>query len=121
MEKTAAASGPAAVPAAVPAPASGGGPNVGGPAAAGGPSGSGTIYPDYMKMQPRQRSFSDLANEQLNPGGHKNKFVAAIEEAERPDCLGKNQTGNSNIGPVNLGGLFAAPGIAVQALQGKCK
>ncbi|MEO7106756.1 MAG: hypothetical protein ABIZ09_10305, partial [Rhodoferax sp.] len=65
--------------------------------------------------------FSDLANEQLNPGGHKNKFVSGIEEAERPDCLGKNQTGNSHIGPIGLSGLFAAPGIAVQALQGKCK
>ena len=72
-------------------------------------------------MQPRQRSFSDLANEQLNPGGRKNKFVAAIEEAERPDCLGKNQTGHVSIGQSNFDGLIAGAAIAAQALQGKCK
>ena len=72
-------------------------------------------------MRPRQKSFSELANEQLNPNGHKNKFVAGIEEAERPDCLGKNQTGNSSIGPVGMSGLLAGAGIAVQAAQGKCK
>jgi hypothetical protein len=74
-----------------------------------------------MKMQPRQRSFSDLANEQLNPGGRKNKFVAAMEGAEMPDCLGKNQTGTVSQGQVNFNGLMAGPAIAAQALQGKCK
>lgn len=115
VEKPAAASGPpAAAPGGTPPPA-------GGPAAAGGTSGSGIIYPDYMKMQPRQRSFSDLANEQLNPGGRKNKFVAAMEGAEMPDCLGKNQTGTVSQGQVNFNGLMAGPAIAAQALQGKCK
>ena len=89
--------------------------------AAAGPSGSSVIYPDYMKIRPRQKSFSDLANEQLNPGGHKNKFVAAMEDAEMPDCLGKNQTGSVSQGQVNFNGLFAGPAIAAKALQGKCK
>ena len=62
-----------------------------------------------------------MANEQLNPGGRKNKFVAAMEDAERPDCLGKNQTGNVSQGQVNFNGLMAGPAIAAQALQGKCK
>ena len=74
-----------------------------------------------MKMQPRQRSFSDLANEQLNPGGRKNKFVAAMEGAEIPDCLGKNQTGHAGMGGIGFEGLMAAPALAAQALQGKCK
>lgn len=74
-----------------------------------------------MKMQPRQKSFAELANEQLNPNGRKNKFVADIESAERPDCLGKNQTGRVSVGQSNFDGLIAGAAIAAQALQGKCK
>jgi hypothetical protein len=114
VEKPAAASGPAAA-------APGGGPAGGALAAAGGPSGSGIIYPDYMKMQPRQKSFAELANEQLNPGGRKNKFVAAVEGAQVQDCLGKEQTGRVSIGSANFDGLMAGPALAAQALQGKCK
>jgi hypothetical protein len=91
------------------------------PPAGGATGGSGLIYPNYMKMQPRQKSFSELANEQLNPGGRKDKFVAAMEGAQTPDCLGTNQTGQVSQGQVNFNGLFAAPAIAAQALQGKCK
>ena len=120
MEKPAAPAGVA------PAAPAGGGPIAGGPTApaGGAPSGSGLNlnYPYLMKPPPpRQKSYAELANEQLNPGGHKDKFVSGMEAAGKPDCLGTNQTGNSNIGPVALSGLFAAPGIAVQALQGKCK
>ncbi len=74
-----------------------------------------------MKMQPRQKSFAELANEQLNPGGRKNKFVAAMEGAATPDCLGKEQTGTVSQGQVNFNGLLAGPALAAQALQGKCK
>ncbi len=70
---------------------------------------------------PRQKSFAELANEQLNPGGHKDKFVGAMEAAGKPDCLGNNQTGSTSSGQVNMNGLFAAPALAAQALQGKCK
>ncbi|MBK6595364.1 MAG: hypothetical protein IPG23_23075 [Burkholderiales bacterium] len=87
-----------------------------GAAAAGGPN-----YPYLMNRQPRQKSFAELANEQLNPGGRKDKFVAAMEGAQMPDCLGTNQTGQVAQGQVNFNGLFAAPAIAAQALQGKCK
>ena len=116
VEKPASASVPTSA-----APTGGNPSAVGGPATAGDSSGPGATYPDYMKMQPRQRSFSDLANEQLNPGGRKNKFVAAMEGAEMPDCLGKNQTGAANQGQVNFNGLMAGPALAAQALQGKCK
>ena len=74
-----------------------------------------------MKMQPRQKSFAELANEKLNPGGRKNKFVAAMEGAANPDCLGKEQTGTVSQGQVSFGGLMAGPALAAQALQGKCK
>ncbi len=84
---------------------------MGGSAAAGGPSGSGGIYPDYMKMKPRQKSFAELANEQLNPGGRRNKLADSIDAAEMPDCLAANQAG----------GLLAAPLIALKAATGKCK
>lgn len=68
-----------------------------------------------------RRVLRELANEQLNPGGRKDKFVAAMEGAQTPDCLGTNQTGQVNQGQVSFNGLFAAPAIAAQALQGKCK
>ena len=113
VEKPAASSGPSTAPA--------GGSAAGGPAPAGGPSGPSTLYPDYMKMKPRQKSFAELANEQLNPGGRKNKFVGAIEDAQVPDCLGKEQTGTVSQGQVNAGGLFAGLALAAQAAQGKCK
>jgi len=81
------------------------------PPAGGAAGGSGLIYPNYMKMQPRQKSFSELANEQLNPGGRRDKFADSIDAAERPDCLAANQAG----------GLLAAPLIAFKAATGKCK
>jgi hypothetical protein len=74
-----------------------------------------------MNRQPRQKSFAELANEQLNPGGRKDKFAAAMEGAQTPDCLGTNQTGHVSQGQVNFNGLLAGPAIAAQALQGKCK
>ena len=103
-----------------------GAPAGGGPASAvqapgGAAGGSGLVYPNYMERRPRQKSFAELANEQLNPGGRKDKFVAAMEGAQTPDCLGTNQTGQVNQGQVSFNGLFAAPAIAAQALQGKCK
>lgn len=64
-----------------------------------------------MERQPRQKSFSELANEQLNPGGARNRLAQGMEGAEKPDCLAPNQSG----------GLLAAPLIALNTLQGKCK
>lgn len=61
--------------------------------------------------QPRQRSLSEMVNEQLNPGGKRDKFADSVEQSVKPDCLGPNQAG----------GLLAAPVIAVQAIRDKCK
>ncbi len=73
--------------------------------------GAGQTYPYLMNLQPRQKSFAELANEQLNPGGRRDKFADAIDAAEKPDCLAGNQAG----------GLLAAPLIAFKAATGKCK
>lgn len=64
-----------------------------------------------MNRQGRQKSFAELANEQLNPGGRRDKFADAVDGAEKPDCLAANQAG----------GLLAAPLIAYKAATGKCK
>jgi hypothetical protein len=69
------------------------------------------IYPNYMEKRPRQKSFAEMANEQLNPGGRRDKFVDSVDAAEKPDCLAANQAG----------GLLAAPLIAYKAATGKCK
>lgn len=68
-------------------------------------------YPYLMNRQGRQKSFAELANEQLNPGGRRDKFADAVDSAEKPDCLAPNQNG----------GLLAAPLIAYKAATGKCK
>lgn len=68
-------------------------------------------YPYLMNRQPRQKSYAELAREQLNPGGPRNKFAAAIDGAEKPDCLAGNPTGD----------LLAAPLIVYKAATGKCK
>lgn len=95
-----------ATPAAATPPASGG-LAVSAPAVVG----SGLIYPTNMEKRPRQKSFAEMANEQLNPGGRRDKFVESVDAAEKPDCLAANQAG----------GLLAAPLIAFKAATGKCK
>ncbi len=84
---------------------------VGGDSASRVGAGSGLIYPNYMEKSPRQKSFSEMANEQLNPGGRRGKFAESVDAAEMPDCLAANQPG----------GLLAAPLIAYKAATGKCK
>ena len=64
-----------------------------------------------LDRTPKQRSLAEMANEQLNPGGKRDKFATGVEESAKPDCLAPNQAG----------GLLAAPVIAALAVQGKCK
>ena len=71
------------------------------------------IYPNYMRQAPRQRSLADMANEQLNGNRSRDKFAESMSAAEKPDCL------TPPAGP--LGGLMAAPVIAANIAQGKCK
>ena len=68
-------------------------------------------YPYLMNRQPRQKSYAELAREQLNPGGPRDKFADSVDGAEKPDCMAGNQAG----------GLLAAPLIAYKAATGKCK
>jgi hypothetical protein len=64
-----------------------------------------------MEKRPRQKSFAELANEQLNPGGRRDKFADAVDAAEKPDCATAYQGM----------GLLAAPVIAFKAATDKCK
>jgi hypothetical protein len=81
------------------------------PAPAAGPKPGSLAYPYMIGNQPRQRSLAEMANEQLNPGGKKDKFATGVEESVKPDCLAPNQAG----------GLLAAPVIAAMAVTNKCK
>ncbi|MDP3138031.1 MAG: hypothetical protein Q8N17_17060, partial [Burkholderiaceae bacterium] len=65
------------------------------------------------RVQPRQRSLSDLANEQLRRGRPRDKLAEGMEDAASADCLRAGRT-------ETLGGLLAAPGLAARALQGRC-
>jgi hypothetical protein len=71
---------------------------------------------DLYRYQPgpRERSLSEMANEQLRRGKPADKLADGIDEASTGDCLRPGQTG-----PV--AGLLAAPVVALRALQGKCK
>jgi hypothetical protein len=69
-----------------------------------------------MKSQPRQKSLSEMANEQINSGVQAHDRLAeGVSAAELPDCLTPSKGGSG------LGGLFAIPAIAVAAATGKCK
>ena len=73
------------------------------------------LYPNNMRLAPRQRSLAEMANEQINGGKRRGQLAGAIEDAGVPDCLAP-QTGKEV-----LGGLLALPGLAMGAFQGKCK
>ncbi|MDO8280341.1 MAG: hypothetical protein Q7T63_19760, partial [Burkholderiaceae bacterium] len=65
------------------------------------------------RVQPRQRSLSDMANEQLRRGRPRDKWAEGMEDAASADCLRAGRT-------ETLGGLLAVPGLAARALQGRC-
>lgn len=50
------------------------------------------------------------------------KFAAAFSEAKVPDCLHDDglKRQPTNLGPIGLGGILAAPFVAVAKLRGKC-
>ena len=68
-----------------------------------------------MRQRPGQRSLSEMANEQLNPGRARDRLADGMAGAAVPDCL--RPTDEKEV----LTGLLAAPLIAQRALQGKCK
>ena len=111
-------------------PLGGGGPNAppvanassgapGGAAAPNVPAAEGTRslnlnYPSSMlRGPPRQRSAAELANEQLNGNGSRNRLGEAVDAATKPDCFGKDAG-------VAFGILAPIVGV-VQAVRDKCK
>lgn len=71
------------------------------------------LYPHMMKRAPRERSASEMANEQLNGNRTRDRFGQAMEEAGAKDCLKNEPAGMFR-------GLFALPGLVARAAQGKC-
>ena len=69
------------------------------------------LYPYMMKNAPRQRSLSEMANEQLNGGRARDKLAEGVAEAEVPDCVSPNAGGS----------LLSIITIPIAAARGKCK
>ncbi len=92
---------------------------MGGPASLGGlPSDAGrNLYPvmppSMMRGAPRERSAAEMAREQLNGTGSRNRLGETVDAARKPDCFGKDAGAAY--------GLLALPLGAVQALRDKCK
>jgi hypothetical protein len=71
-------------------------------------------YPTSMlRSPPRQRSAAELANEQLNGTGTRNRLGEAVDAATKPECFGKDAG-------AALGILAPIVGV-VQAVRDKCK
>lgn len=71
--------------------------------------GAPLILPDhYRDTQPRQKSYAEMANEQLNPGGPRNSLAEGIKKAVVPECT-------------SGGGLLGLPVIVYKAVNGKCR
>ena len=70
--------------------------------------------PFRLRTPPRQKSLSEMANDQLRRGRGGDALANGIEDAGIADCLRDAKT-------APLTGLAAAPALAVQALEGKCK
>jgi hypothetical protein len=75
------------------------------------PRGAALNYNYKPEARGRQKSASELANEQLNPGGRKDKFSTAVEATERPDCINSGQAL----------GILAPAMVAYNVLRDKCK
>jgi hypothetical protein len=64
-----------------------------------------------MKGAPRQKSLSELANEQLGAGQGRNRLAEGVANAELPDCLAANAGGS----------LLSLVTLPLAAATGKCK
>lgn len=81
------------------------------PAGSAAQGGTGTNYGIPGGGRQRQKSLSEMANEQLNPGGRKDKLTAAVDASERPDCVNSGQSA----------GLLAPAIVAYNVVRDKCK
>jgi hypothetical protein len=70
-------------------------------------------HPGPFRVQ-RQRSLSEMANEQLRRGKPKDPLAEGMEGAAIDDCL------HAPTKPDALGGLLAAPSLALRALGDRC-
>jgi hypothetical protein len=76
---------------------------------------AGPLHPGPYRVQPRQRSLSEMANEQLRRGTKpRDPFAESVEGAGIDDCL------HAPTNTPTVGGLLAAPGLAARALSGRC-
>lgn len=75
---------------------------------------NGPLHPGPYRVQPRQRSLAEMANEQLRRGKPRDPLAENIEASGIDDCL------HAPNGTPTVGGLLAAPGLAARALSGKC-
>jgi hypothetical protein len=64
-----------------------------------------------MQNSPRQRSLSEMANEQLNGGAQRDRLADGVAGAGKPDCIGPNAGGS----------LLSIITIPMAALSDKCK
>jgi hypothetical protein len=71
------------------------------------------LHPGPFRVQ-RQRSISDMANEQLRRGKPKDPLADGMEAGSVDDCM------HAPKDPQQVGGLLAAPGLVLRALAGKC-
>lgn len=70
------------------------------------------IYPYMMRAQPRERSLSEMANEQLNGGRPpRDKLADGMAAGALPDC----------VAPRPGGSLFGLVTLPYAAATGKCK
>lgn len=67
--------------------------------------------PSGKDWSPRQRSYAELANEQMNAGERRDGLAEGIKSAAIPDCLRDDQGG----------GLLGLPITVYKAATGKCK
>ncbi|MDD5335671.1 MAG: hypothetical protein PHS32_18205 [Rhodoferax sp.] len=68
------------------------------------------LYPN-MYNPSRQRSLSELANEQLNGGQRRDRVAEGVAGAGKPDCIGPNAGGS----------LVSLITIPIAVAMDKCK
>ncbi len=66
-------------------------------------------YPNSMKSPPRQKSLSEMANEQIGGSQRRDRLADGVSDAELPDCIRPG------------GSLLSLITIPVAAATGKCK
>ena len=77
------------------------------------PSGSGLNLNFNYKPNSggRQKTAAEMANEQLNGTGRRDKLAESVNAAEKPDCINSGQAL----------GLLAPIAIAYNVVKDKCK